>query len=279
MTGRGNSRLIVAGIVVIIACLLAYFLLLSLARPHTAPDNGGYVVTFPNASNDTAGLVFTPGYEAGPGQAAGTDSGGADGSVSFWELPLWIQLYALPGMLTALLVSILGTALVVRRARKIDNGNKREVYTYITGNPGCTAPELARETEMNIGTVRYHIHRLQDEGRVVLQKIGKYARVFVNSHTYDEREKLIAAHLHSENSRRIIGALMDSPGISNQALSEKLDMEKSLVYRHVQRLFDDGIITFEREGNHKLYFISQGAKEPLIKLMPRHYQCPGLLKE
>jgi predicted transcriptional regulator len=278
----GNARVVAAGIVLIIACVLAYFLLLYLVTPHhSQDDDGGYVVTFPNASNDTAGgLVVVSGYNVSltPEQAALADTGGADGTVNFWELPLWIQLYALPGMIVGLAVSLLAAAFVVRRARKNENENKREVYTYITDNPGCTAPELARGRGLNLGTARYHIHRLKDEGRIVLQKIGKYTRIFVNSHTYDEREKLIAAHLHSDNSCRIIGALMDAPGISNQRLAEKLGMEKSLVFRHVQRLMDDGIVTFEMEGKSRLYFISQDAKDPLIRLMPRHYQCPGLMK-
>src|SRR5208337_4308320 len=108
--------------------------------------------------------------------------------------------------------------------------------------------------KMNIGTARYHIHRLQDEGRIVMARIGKYTRLFVNKSTYDDRDKLIAASLRNDTSRAIIGAIMETPGISNQMLSEKLAMEKSLVYRYVQKLLDDHIVTFEWEGKNKLYY-------------------------
>jgi len=274
----GKIKLAITIVGLVLLCVIAYNVLLYLVRPHPphvdypVPSDlppgarvyeGGYVV-IPNASNYTAGPV---------------DTGGADRTVIFFELPLWIQLYALPGMLFGALASLLAVAFVARRVRKNESHNKQGVFTFIRGNPGCTAPELARGREMNIGTARYHIRRLQDEGRIILEKIGKYSRIFVNSHTYDDREKRIASHLHNDTSRSIIGALMETPGISNQMLAGKLDIEKGLVYRYLQGLAGDGIVTFEWEGRNKLYYIDAAAKEALIKLMPLHYQCPGLKKE
>lgn len=272
----GALRLAATAIVLIVACIMAYSLLLEMVKPHPVND-GGYVMT---ACNDSGGLIFISGYDANltPEQMAQADTSGADSTVSFLELPLWIQLYALPGMILGIL-SIAAGAFVVRRTRKSNNIHKREVLAYIRDNPGCTAPELSRDEHMNIGTVRYYVHCLQDESRIVLQKTGKYTRIFVNSHTYDDREKLIASYLRVDSSRQILGALMETPGATNQKLSDRLCMEKSLIHRYMQNLLDDGIVTFEWESKNKLFYISQGAKEPLIKLMPRNYQCPGLMKE
>ncbi len=278
MAGKRGIVLAAAGIVLVAVLVLAYYSLF--VWPHDArvidPSPSGLP---PGSIVYEGGYVVMPAANLTPEQMAGADTGGADSTVSFWELPLWIQLYALPGLIIGVIATAAAGFFVIRRARKTDNANKLGVYTYITDNPGCTAPELARGRDLNIGTVRYYIQRLHDEGRIVLMKIGKYTRIFVNSHTYDDREKLIASHLRSDSSRQILSALMDTPGISNQKLSDMLGMEKSLVYRYMQKLLDDGIVTFEWEGKNKLYYISQGAKEPLIKLMPRNYQCPGLMKE
>ena len=296
---RGLIKLAATIIGLILLCVLAYYLLLYLVTPH--PPHADVRVPKnlpPNSTVYPDGMVVMPGQytinetpdgelivvpadmdNLTPEQRAQIDTGGADGTVSFWQLPLWIQLYVLPGLLLGAISSLaLGAAIVVRHRRR-ENKNKQGVLAYVSGNPGCTAPELARDRRMNIGTARYHIQRLQDEGRIVLQKIGKYSRIFVNSHTYDDREKLIAAHLNSESSLLIIKTLMETPGLSNQKLSEELGMEKSLVYRYMQKLLDDRIVTFEWEGKNKLYYIDTGAKEVLIKLMPLHYQCPGLKKE
>jgi predicted transcriptional regulator len=280
---RGYIKLAVTVIGLALLCVLAYNLLLYLVTPH--PPHVDYPIPSdlpPGAQVYEGGYIVVPGYNVNlteEQQKGYVDDTGADGQVSFFELPLWIQLYALPTILFGIVTSFFAAALVIRRIKKNENHNKQSVLTFISANPGCTAPELARRRNMNIGTARYHIQQLQDEGRIVLEKIGKYSRIFVNSHTYDDREKRIASHLHSDSSRLIISALMEAPGISNQMLSEKLGMEKSLVYRYMQKLLEDGIVTFEWEGKNKLYYIDTTAKEALIKLMPLHYQCPGLKKE
>ena len=296
MAGIGGYIKLAATIVgLALLCVLAYYLLLYLVTPHPphvdypVPNDlppgaqvypGGYYSIPYDPGNHTGaggGIEVTPGYNVSfPPE--GADTSGADGTVSFFELPRWIQLYALPGILFAAVTSFFAAAAVVRH-RKRENKNRRGVLAYVSGNPGCTAPELARGKGMNIGTARYHIQRLQDEGRIVLERIGKYTRIFVNSHTYDDREKLIASHLHSDSSLLIIKTLMETPGLSNQMLAEKLGMEKSLVYRYMQKLLDGRIVAFEWEGKNKLYYIDTDAKEVLIKLMPLHYQCPGLLKD
>lgn len=280
---KGYIKLAATLIGLALLCVLAYYLLLYLVTPH--PPHVDYPIPSdlpPGAQVYEGGYVVVSGYDVNlteEQQKGYVDDTGADGQVSFFELPLWIQLYALPAILLGIVTSFLAAAFAVRHVRKNENHNKQSVLTFISGNPGCTAPELARRRNMNIGTARYHIQQLQDEGRIVLEKIGKYSRIFVNSHTYDGREKLIASHLHSDSSRLIISTLMETPGISNQMLSEKLGMEKSLVYRYMQKLLEDGIVTFEWEGRNKLYYIDARAKETIVKLMPLHYQCPGLMKK
>lgn len=280
----GSIRLAALCIGLAVFCVLAYFLLLYLVSPH--PQHVDYPIPSnlpPSATVYPGGYIVMSGYDAEnytAGQpGAVIDDSGADSTVSFFQLPLWIQLYSLPMIIFGLATSFFATISVVRRVRKNDNDNKQAVFTYISGNPGCTAPELSRDRSMNIGTVRYHIKKLEDEGRVVLAKIGKFSRIFVNRSTYDDHEKLIASHLRNDASKEIIQAIMDCPGINSQRLSEKLVIEKSLVYRYVQKLLDDGILTFEWEGKSKQYYIDINAKEALIKLMPLHYQCPGLMKE
>lgn len=279
---RGYIKLAATIIGLALLCVLAYYLLLYLVMPH--PPQVDHPVPSdlpPGAQVYEGGIVVVPVNLANltdEERAAIMNNSAEYREVSFFELPLWIQLYVFPGLLIGIVTSFLAAALAVRH-RRSKNRNKDGVMAYISGNPGCTAPELARERNMNIGTARYHIQRLQDEGRIILEKIGKYSRIFVNLHTYDDREKRIASHLHSASSRLIISTIMETPGISNQMLSEKLGMEKSLAYRYMQKLLEDGIVTFEWEGKNKLYYIDTTAKEALIKLMPLHYQCPGLKKE
>ena len=215
-----------------------------------------------------------------PEQRSHIDDSGADGTVSFWQLPLWIQVSCLWGALLTVACSLLVLPLAVRRIKSpFDNQNRQEVFNYIKDNPGCIGPDVSRATGMNKGTVRYHIQWLESEGKIVLKKIGKFMRLFKNSSTYDEREKLVAAHLHNDTSKAIIETLMDHPGSTNQEIADHIKVEKSLIYRYLQQLLKDGIASAEDDGRHKRYFITEAARPAVIKLLPRNYQCPGMIRE
>lgn len=86
-------------------------------------------------------------------------------------------------------------------------------------------------------------------------------------------------HLRSEAGGRILGALAETPGLAAPELAARLGLDGRLVDRHLEALRGDGIVAFEREGGDVRFYISQRAKEPLARIMPRNYQCPGLKKE
>lgn len=249
--------------------ILAYYVLLDLVSPH--PPKVEYPVPSDlpqGAIVCEGGYVIIPAYNVSltPEEAAHADFNGTDGQVSFFELPLWIQLRYLPIAFFGAIFTFGATFSVVRRLWK-DNDNKRTVMEFVKDNPGCTAPEVARDNRMNIGTVRYYLQRLKDEGRIAFERMGKYTRIFVNSNTYNDMEKRIAPHIRAEPTKTILASIMESPGINNQRLAEKLAMEKSLVYRYTRKLLEDGIITFEWDGTSKRYFIDASAKETLTRLM------------
>ena len=246
--------------------MIGVFSLLSL---NAMADNGGYVV-----------VPHQPETNLTPEQRALIDDSGADGTVTFWQLPLWIQVSCLWQALITVTCSLLVLPLAVRRiSGPFDNRNRQEVFNYIKDNPGCIAPDVSRATGMNKGTARYHIQWLETEGKIVLRKIGKFMRIFKNSSSYDEREKLVAVHLHNDTSKAIIETLMDHPGSTNQEIADRIKVEKSLIYRYLQQLLQDGTVTAEDDGRHKRYSISEAAMPAVIKLLPRNYQCPGMLRD
>ena len=100
---RGYIKLAATVVGLALLCVLAYYLLLYLVTPHPphvdqpVPSDlppgaevypGGYIVTHPQ-DNLTAEERI----------AMLNNSSTEYGEVSFFELPLWIQLYVLPGLL------------------------------------------------------------------------------------------------------------------------------------------------------------------------------------
>ena len=189
-------------------------------------------------------------------------------SVSFWELPLWIQVSSVSGALVAGIGSLALFPFVIRKFRgPINNQNRSSILSYILGNPGCTAPEVSREKYINMGTVRYHIQRLESEGKIVLKKIGKFTRLYKNSSTYSEREMVIASHLRNATSRQLLKAILEHPGMTNHCLSEQFSLDKSTVYVHIQKLINDEIVISQIDGKQKRYFIQESARPSLERFL------------
>jgi predicted transcriptional regulator len=126
--------------------------------------------------------------------------------------------------------------------------------------------------------VRYHIQRLESEGKIILKKIGKFTRLYRNSSTYNDREMVIASHVRNATSRQLLEAILECPGMTNQRLSERFNIDKSTVYVHMQKLISDEIVVSEIDGKQKRYFIADTARPAVIKLLPLNYQCPGMLR-
>jgi predicted transcriptional regulator len=298
-------RLVVAIYILFFLLVLASPLYLHMAYADQANINTSYENTYNHTYNMTNGQIaeleamgaqFYPnGYIITPGNPANytpeersllhmtdADLAAMNNStgpvaVSFWQLPTWIQISFLSGSLVALAGAITLFPLVVRKIRSpMDNENRKSVLNYIHDNPGCTAPEVSRDQGMNMGTVRYHIQRLELGGKIILKKIGKFSRIYRNASTYNGREMVIASHLRNETSRKLLQATFETPGMTNQALAERFNIDKSTVYVHMQKLLDDDIIFSEVEGKQKRYFVQESAKPVIIKFMPLNYQCPGM---
>ena len=83
------------------------------------------------ALSDDGGYVVRPHVEGG----VGVDSTGADATITFWDLPLWIQVYYVSGLLIAFLGSFkIFPAVISRIKRFIENQNRQKIFEYILDN-------------------------------------------------------------------------------------------------------------------------------------------------
>lgn len=197
------------------------------------------------------------------------DTGGADATISFMELPIWIKVVYISGIILAFLGLFKVIPIVLGRIKNLlENQNRQGIFKYILNNPGCTIAEISDRQEINRGSVKYHINKLKFEGNIILTKMGKFSRLFQNSGTFKGNEQKMAAHLKNETSRLILWTILEKPGITNQELTDKFGVDKSTIHWHIQRFRNDNIIAFEQEGKYKRYFINADAKIILLRFMP-----------
>jgi len=211
-----------------------------------------FLIFSTTALSDDGGYVVGPHVEDGEG----VDSTGADATITFWDLPLRIQVYYVSGLLVAFLgLFKIFPAVISRIKRFVENQNRQSIFKYILDNPGTTKAEISRNLGINRGTVKYHVRKLESDNRIALMKVGKFTRLFENSSALKTDEKIIASHIRGETSRILLWTILENPGITNQELAEAFRLDKSTVHWHAHNFLADDVIRFEKEGRYLKYYV------------------------
>lgn len=196
------------------------------------------------------------------------DSSGADATITFRELPLWIQIFYISGILATIFGMFKGIPLVLGRIEYLfGNQNRKTIFEYVSENPGCTIAEASENLSINRGSVKYHIMKLNAERKIATVKTGKFIRLFQNSGVFDKDEKVIVSYLRNETSRLLLLSIMEHPGITNQDLAENFNLDKSTIYYHLQKFRNSGIILNVTEGKYNQCFVNPALERDLLKSM------------
>ncbi|NOR59978.1 MAG: winged helix-turn-helix transcriptional regulator [Methanosarcinales archaeon] len=223
-----------------------------------------FLIFSTTALSDDGGYVVRPHVEDG----MGVDSTGADAIITFWDLPLWIQVYYVSGLLMALLVSLkIFPAVISCIKRFVKNQNRQNISKYIVDNPGTTKAEISNNLGINRGTVKYHVHKLESDSKIASMKVSKFTKLFKNSSELKNDEKIITSHIRGETSRILLWNILENPGITNQELAKTLRLDKSTVHWHAHKFLADDMIRFEKEGRYLKYYV----KDDVAVVMPALY--------
>ena len=181
--------------------------------------------------------------------------------VSFWDLPNWYKLFFISSMAVGFFALVKALPFVLGKIDDLlKNENRHNILNYVYDNPGATVADVAEAQSIERGTVKYHLNKLESEGKIVLNRMGKYSRIFRNSHTYNDFEKTVLAHLQNQTGRSVLLLVLEHPGITNQELAERLGVEKSAIHWHVGKFLQDGLICYRRDGKFKRYFIGDNSR-------------------
>jgi Uncharacterized protein conserved in archaea len=204
------------------------------------PDDGGYIVT-PSKGHYSEDEIV--------------DSNGADENITFWNLPLWIQLSVICGATLSTFAFLKYLPLLLGKIFTKDTNPKlEEIVSYITENPGCLESEIAEDLSLKRGTLRYYIARLESAKRIHTIKKGRIKGIFHVTYSKAEDQKLLDMHKRNETRKKMIDIITKKPGITGQELSSDLNIDKSTVHWHIKELHTDELINFEKDGRAKRYY-------------------------
>ncbi len=233
---------------------LLFILVLSTAVGTTSADTGGYTVGPCPPDEELKKL----------GDAV--DISGADRTLTFWEFPLSFKIAYILGYLVAFVSFFKLVPIILGQIKGLNkDANKKKIINYVLNEPGCTPSEISRNLEISLGSIRYQIKTLKAEDKLILTREGKFTRAFQNSNAFTKNDKIIISHLKGSTRKQILLNILENPEITNQDISEKLNLDKSTTHWHIKKLREDDVIFSEVEGKFTKYFVNPAVEPELLK--------------
>lgn len=167
----------------------------------------------------------------------------------------------------------------LRRDEVLDHAGRSLVYDRIRADPGVSADRLAASVDFGWSTLAYHLRVLERTDLVVSVREGRHRRFFDREDgRFANGRKLAVAVLKNEHTLAVGRAILDGPGVTQKALSERFHLSPSSVHWHVERLRNVGLLEKKRDGHHVRYFPGpawSGVEAPLPEAARGPIAAPG----
>ena len=142
--------------------------------------------------------------------------------------------------------------------------NREQIFGYISSHPGSHLRKIARELDIRLSTLRYHLDHLEKSGLVVSQKQNNL-KIYFASGKLKPEEKALTQLLQQKRFRDIILVLIESPGSTFSQIAQRLSMSPSTASKYINFLEDREVLSHEKVGRQKRYRIKD--EKSVIELL------------
>ena len=144
-----------------------------------------------------------------------------------------------------------------------------KVLFFIQDNPGCHLRRIKREIGISMGTVQYHLHKLEKMGRVTSTRRGLY-KYYFPSGLFRENEKEILEVLTHETARKILMFIIEQKSPTQTDIVNSVRISARSISWHVGRLIALKMIREIKDGKYKRYQLQNDAKD-ILTLLRSYY--------
>lgn len=127
---------------------------------------------------------------------------------------------------------------------------RHRIRAYIQSHPGVHFNELVRALDLANGQAQYHLVRLQDDEQVI--KKALYGRTHYYPPDYAPWERTTLALLRRETAGDIVAVLLTEGTTRPGALADQLEIARSTVEWHLDRLIDHDIVQKQRDERNRV---------------------------
>ncbi|MFQ6013730.1 MAG: winged helix-turn-helix transcriptional regulator [Thermoplasmata archaeon] len=128
---------------------------------------------------------------------------------------------------------------------------RSRILRRLERDPGLHLREVARRTDLSLGTVRYHLSRLEEGEAVVRHTTRGFVRWFPRRGLSVHDRALISA-IRVYAQRALIGALLESDSARFSALRATTSLSPATLSRNLQKLGRMGLLTRGEGGVYRL---------------------------
>ncbi|SFM21472.1 winged helix-turn-helix transcriptional regulator [Methanolobus profundi] len=222
------------------------FIICSITVVLASDDNGGYIVT-PTTGEYPEGAIV--------------DHTEADGNITFWDLPLWIQVSVISGMLIPVIASFKYFPILLGKLiKKKENAKLRAISSYIKENPGCFEAEISKNLDIKRGTLRHYLGKLIEQNLISTIRNGKIKNIFPTGFFESNEQKRFHLHLKNDTRKIMLNTITEKPGITGQELASELALDKSTIHWHISKLLGDDIVRIERDGRFNKHYLKSNSR-------------------
>ena len=145
------------------------------------------------------------------------------------------------------------------------------ILQYIDDNPGCYLRQIKKNLNLSMGTIQYHLNKLEYEGKVTSQRSGLYKHYFVTG-VFIDTEKELIKFLTQETSREIIMFIIENVSPTQTEIVNKVKISPSSINWHLKRLLQANLIEELKDGKFKRYSLNpETSSLKIAKLLKNYY--------
>jgi predicted transcriptional regulator len=144
-----------------------------------------------------------------------------------------------------------------------------QVLRYIQENPSCYIRRIKKDLDLAMGTVQYHLDKLEKGGRITSQKHGLH-RCYFAIGVFEENEKQLLQILSNETAREILMFIIEQKNPSQTDISRHIGLAPASINWQIKRLEASKIVDELKEGKFKRYKL-HGDPKQVVALLRNYY--------
>ena len=134
-------------------------------------------------------------------------------------------------------------------SKVLESPERLRILQIVYERPGVSVTELAQRLEMTWGQLNYHLTRLASAGLLHTVKAGRHRLVFPEKEPAETPED--RALLLERTARALALLIVDNPQVTVTDLVRLSGETPRVVYYHVKRLLDAGLVTSSSGIHHR----------------------------